>query len=263
VRVEAISATTGKEREVVTNDRGIYLIPAIPVGRYTFVFSKNAFRTFQYQDVELRVGQTLTLDARLGLASVSSSVEVQARPVLLEQSSAELGAVVDSKDITNLPTHGRNWANLLVLVPGAVDDGGGDQRSIRFGGRGRDDNNYMFDGVDATGIQEQASKSTTRLQVSSDAVEEYRVNSMLYTAEYGAGAGGQVDIVTKSGTNEFHGSAFEYLRNSALDSRSFLDLDFDPAASGPTKIPPFRLNQFGATLGGPIVKEQDFLLRLL
>ena len=258
VKVEAFSATTGKEREVLTNERGIYLIPAIPVGRYSFVFSKNAFRTLKYEDIELRVGQTLTLDARLDVASISSSVEVQAKPALLEQSTAELGTVVDSADIANLPTNGRNWANLLVLVPGALDDGGGDQRSIRFGGRGRDDNNYMFDGVDATGIQEQASKSTTRLQVSSDAVEEYRVNSMLYTAEYGAGAGGQVDIVTKSGTNEFHGSLFEYLRNSALDSRSFLDLDLDPAAPGVTKVPPFRMNQFGATFGGPIVKDKTF-----
>ena len=258
VKVEALSATTGKEREVLTNERGIYLIPALPVGHYTFVFSKDAFRTVRYQDLELRVGQTLALDARLELASIVSAIEVQAKPVLLEQSSAELGAVVDSNDIANLPTNGRNWANLLVLVPGAIDDGGGDQRSIRFGGRGRDDNNYMFDGVDATGIQEQASKSTTRLQVSSDAVEEYRVNSMLYTAEYGAGAGGQVDIVTKSGTNEYHGSLFEYFRNSALDSRSFLDLDFDPASPGPTKVPPFRMNQFGATFGGAIVKNKTF-----
>jgi carboxypeptidase family protein/TonB-dependent receptor-like protein len=258
VKVEALSATTGKEREVLTNERGIYLIPAIPVGRYAIVFSKNEFRTARFENVEFRVGQTLTLDARLDVASVATSVDVKANAVLLERSSAELGSVVDTSEIANLPTNGRNWANLLVLVPGAIDDGGGDQRSIRFGGRGREDNNYMLDGVDATGIQEQAQKSTTRLQVSSDAVEEYRVNSMLYTAEYGAGAGGQVDIVTKAGTNEYHGSLFEYLRNSALDSRSFLDLDLDPAAPPVTKVPPFHMNQFGATFGGPIVKDKTF-----
>jgi len=116
----------------------------------------------------------------------------------------------------------------------------------------------MIGGVDATGIQEQAQKSTTRLQVSEDAIEEYRVNSALYTAEYGAGAGGQVDLVTKSGGNQFHGDVFGYLRNSALDSRSYLDLDNDPAVTGPTKVPPFRLNQFGESLGGPIVKDKTF-----
>jgi len=116
-----------------------------------------------------------------------------------------------------------------------------------------------MDGVDATGIQEQAQKSTTRLQISSDAIEEYRVNSALYTAEYGAGAGGQVDIVSKSGTNEIHGTAFEYLRNSVFDARSFLDLDLDPAATGPTHVPPFRMNQFGGTFGGPIVKNKTFV----
>ena len=116
----------------------------------------------------------------------------------------------------------------------------------------------MFDGVDATGIQEQAQKSTTRLQVSEDAIQEYRVNSALYTAEYGAGAGGQVDIVTKSGTNRFHGDLFEFIRNSALDSRSFLDLDTDPTVSGSTPVPPFRLNQFGGSFGGPLVKDKTF-----
>ena len=103
---------------------------------------------------------------RLALGSVSTQVDVKATAPLLERNSAELGGVVGSADIANLPTNGRNWANLLVLAPGAIDDGGGNQRTIRFGGRGRDDNNFKFDGVDATGIQEQAQKSTTRLLAS-------------------------------------------------------------------------------------------------
>ncbi len=116
----------------------------------------------------------------------------------------------------------------------------------------------MMDGVDATGIQEQAQKSTARLQVSEDSIEEYRVSTALYDAQYGAGNGGQVNLVTKSGTNEFHGTGFEYLRNSVFDSRSFLDLDLDPAAPAKTKVPPFRLNQFGGTFGGPIKKDKTF-----
>src|SRR5215471_794715 len=258
-RVEAVLTGKGEQREAFTNNNGIYLLPGMAIGRYTIAVSHTGFQTVRYEGVELRVGQILTLDAHMQLGEIAAAVDVKATGPLLERSSAELAGVVTSEQIQDLPTNGRNWANLLLLAPGAIDDGGGDQRSIRFGGRARDDNNYKFDGVDATGIQEQAQKSTTRLQISSEAVSEYRVNSMLYTAEYGGGAGGQVDVVSKTGTNNFHGSLFEYLRNSALDARSFLDLDLDPAQSGPTGVPPFRLNQFGGSVGGPLVKNKTFL----
>jgi hypothetical protein len=258
VRVSAVSLETGNGREVVTNQQGIYVIPALPVGGYTIVFSRDGFETVRNEGVVVRVGQMLTLDARMKVATQATTVDVKSTAPLLDRNSAEMAGVVGGAAIEGLPVNGRNWANLLVLAPGALDDGGGNQRTIRFAGRARDDNNYMFDGVDATGIQEQAQKSTTRLQVSEDAVEEYRVNSALYDAEYGAGAGGQVDIVTKSGTNQFHGDLFEFLRNSALDSRSFLDIDPDPTVTGPTKVPPFRLNQFGGSIGGPIVKDRTF-----
>src|SRR5207249_1428942 len=124
-----------------------------------------------------------------------------------------------------------------------------------FAGRGRDDNNYTMDGVDATGIHEQAQKSTTRLQISEEAVAEYRVSSILYTAEHGAGAGGQADLVSKTGTNVFHGSLFEFFRNSALDARQFTD--FDTVTGLPIR-PPFHLNQYGLSLGGPIKRDKTF-----
>jgi hypothetical protein len=258
VKVDAVSSETGQDYGVRTNQEGIYVMPALPVGHYSVDFSRNGLATVRDQGVELRVGQRLTLDARMRVGTQATSVEVQSTAPLLDRNTADVGGVVGSAAIENLPVNGRNWANLLVLVPGAFDDGGGNQRTIRFAGRARDDNNYMLDGVDATGIQEQAQKSTTRLQVSEDAVEEYDVESGLYDAEYGAGAGGQVDIVTKSGTNQFHGDLFEYFRNSIFDSRSFLDIDTDPTVTGPTSVPPFRLNQFGGSFGGPIVKDKTF-----
>ncbi len=257
--VEVVSVTNGKQRSVLTNDAGIYLVPKLPAGKYVIAISSDKFKPLRFEDVELEVGQVATLDATLSLASTTAQIEVKAAAPLLERNNADVAGTVYGDQIENLPTNGRNWASLLLLAPLAMDDGGGDQRSIRFAGRARDDNNYRMDGVDATGIQEQAQKSTTRLQISSDAIEEYRVNSALYTAEYGAGAGGQVDIVSKSGTNEFHGSMFDYLRNSVFDSRSFLDLDLDPAATGPTKVPEFHMNQFGGTFGGPIVKNRTFV----
>ncbi len=258
-KIEADSVDNGKQREVATNANGIYLIPRLAAGKYVIVFASPNFQTMRFENVELEVGQVVTLDARMQVGGTSTQVDVDSARPLLERNNADVAGTIYGAQIENLPVNGRNWASLLVLAPLAIDDGGGDQRSIRFAGRARDDNNYKFDGVDATGIQEQAQKSTTRLQISSDAVEEYRVNSALYTAEYGAGAGGQVDVVSKSGTNDFHGLVFEYLRNSAFDSRSFLDLDLDPAATGPTKVPPFRMNQFGGTFGGPIVKDKTFV----
>ncbi len=257
--VDVVSVTNGKQRTVVTNDNGIYLVPKLAAGKYVITLTSDKFKPLRFEDVELEVGEVATLDARLSLATTSTEVEVKVAAPLLERNNADVAGTVYGEQIENLPTNGRNWASLLLLAPLAMDDGGGDQRSIRFAGRARDDNNYRMDGVDATGIQEQAQKSTTRLQISSDAIEEYRVNSALYTAEYGAGAGGQVDVVSKSGTNEIHGTAFDYLRNSIFDSRSFLDLDLDPAATGPTKVPPFRMNQFGGTFGGPIVKNKTFV----
>jgi len=257
--VDVVSVTNGKQRAVLTNENGIYLVPKLAAGKYIVTVSSDKFKPLRFEDVELEAGEVATLDARLNLASTSTEIEVKAAAPLLERNNADVAGTVYSEQIENLPTNGRNWASLLLLAPLAMDDGGGDQRTIRFAGRARDDNNYRMDGVDATGIQEQAQKSTTRLQISSDAIEEYRVNSALYTAEYGAGAGGQVDIVSKSGTNEFHGTVFDYLRNSVFDSRSFLDLDLDPAATGPTKVPAFRMNQFGGTFGGPIVKNKTFV----
>ncbi|MDQ2841189.1 MAG: carboxypeptidase-like regulatory domain-containing protein [Acidobacteriota bacterium] len=258
VKVEAISSGNGKQRELTTNSAGVYTIPNLPLGTYTVTFDKSGFAEVKVDSVVLKVGSEVRLNAQLQLATEKYTTQVEGVEPSLNQESAAVSGVIDSNQILNLPTNGRNWASLLILAPLAIDDGGGDQRSIRFSGHARDDNNYMMDGVDATGIQEQAQKSTARLQVSEDAIQEYRVNTALYDAQYGAGDGGQVDVVTKSGANEFHGGAFEYLRNSIFDSRSFLDLDLDPAAPAKTGVPPFRLNQYGGTIGGPIKKDKTF-----
>ena len=248
-RVQITELDTGLAYERVTNDHGFYRIPGLPHGRYTVIVSRDGFQTKQIDAVELQVGETHTLDAVLSLGAISERVKVVAEAEPYERSSAESAIVIQTDQIDNLPTNGRNWSTLTLLSPWAQDDGGGDQRTIRFAGRARDDNNFTFDGVDATGIQEQAQKSTTRLQVSEDAIAEYRVDSALYDAEYGSQAGGQVNVVTKSGTNEFHGTAFGYLRNSVFDAREFID---------PPQIPAFRLGQFGGTIGGPIKKDKAF-----
>ena len=202
----------------------------------------------------LRVGEGHALDVGLELGPVSQRVDVQAQVNPAEHTSAADASVISNQEITNLPVNGRDWSELTILAPFAQDDGGGDQRTIRFAGRARDDNNFSIDGVDAGGIQEQAQKSSVRLQISEDAVDEYRVNSALYDTEYGTQSGGQVNVVTKSGTNDFHGTVFGYLRNSVFDARDFNDFD---GVGNPVKLP-FRMGQYGLTVGGPIRKDKTF-----
>src|SRR5579863_7631839 len=257
--IQVTETNTGVSQERKSGSHGYYLFPGLPVGTYSVSVSKNGFAAKVINGVTLRVGEDHGMDIQLDVGGMSQKVEVNAQTEPAERTSPALASVVGSDQIANLPTNGRDWSNLTILAPFAQDDGGGDQRTIRFAGRARDDNNFNFDGVDAGGIQEQAQKSQVRLQISEDAVEEYRVNSALYDVEYGTQAGGQINVVTKSGTNDFHGTAFGYLRNSVFDARNFDD--FAPDASGTLTIPevlPFRMGQYGMTVGGPIKKDKTF-----
>ena len=252
--VNVTELATGVSQVRKTNSHGYYLFPGLAVGEYTVTVSNAGFKTRTIENVLLQVGETHTQDVRLTVGEVDEKVEVKAEASPVERTSAASATVISTNQIANLPVNGRDWSGLTFLAPFAQDDGGGDQRTIRFAGRARDDNNFSFDGVDAGGIQEQAQKSQVRLQISEDAVEEYRVNSALYDAEYGTQAGGQINVVTKSGTNDFHGTAFGYLRNSVFDARNFNDFD----ANGNPAILPFRMGQYGMTFGGPIKKDRTF-----
>jgi hypothetical protein len=253
-KVLITAVDTGISQEHTTNSNGYYRFPGVAIGEYTILVTNSGFKTKTIEHVQLQVGQTRTLDVALEIGEASEKITVQAEAGPAERSSAEVSAVIRTDQIANLPVNGRDWSSLMLLAPFAQDDGGGDQRTIRFAGRARDDNNFNFDGVDAGGIQEQSQKSQVRLQISADAVAEYRVNSALYDAEYGTQAGGQINVVTKSGSNDFHGTGFGYLRNSVFDARNFNDFD----ANGKPAIPPFRLGQYGMTVGGPIVKDHTF-----
>jgi len=252
--VRILATQTSLSQQRASNPNGEYRFPGIANGEYTVSVSNSGFKTKIIADVFLEVGQTRTLDVVLQIGDASEEVEVVAGLGPAERSSAEAAIVIHINQITNLPVNGRDWSGLTLLAPFAQDDGGGNQRTIRFAGRAIDDNNFNFDGVDAGGIQEQAQKSQVRLQISEDAVAEYRVNSALYDAEYGTQAGGQINVVTKSGTNDLHGTVFGYLRNSVFDARNFTDFDLN----GNPAIPPFRLGQYGLTVGGPIHKNKTF-----
>lgn len=247
-KVEVVSPDIGFKRVVITADTGVYSLPDLPVGMYDLTISREGFKTFEEKGIQLFVGQTRTVNAQLQVGAPTVRVEVRSQVQAVESSNAEIAGVLQSEQVDDIPLNGRNWSTLAMLAPGTVNLGGGGQRDLRFVGRGTDDNNYTFDGLDATGVQEQNQKVGVRLPISLDSIAEFRVASSVYTADKGGSAGAQVSVVSKSGTNVLHGSAFEFFRNDVLDARSPFDVN----------IPPFHLNQFGGSMGGPIKKDRTF-----
>jgi hypothetical protein len=248
-KVELTSEATGLHRVVVTNERGLYEFTPLPVGSYTISIDRTGFKPVSISQVDLRYGETRTVDARLEVGAATDKVEVRAEAEVLNRTNAEVGGVIESEQIKEIPVNGRNWAQLSLLAPGAINYGDGAQRSVRFSGHSLDDNNFTFDGVDTTGVQEQTQKADTRLNIALDAIAEFRVSTANYTAESGSAGGAQINVVSKTGTNQLHGSTFYALRNDALDARSPFD--------GST-LPPFTLHQFGASVGGAIIKDKAF-----
>src|SRR5215813_10672908 len=250
-KIEVVSPATGNHRETITGATGIYHLPALPIGNYKITVSKAGFKSVEFPNVELSVGQPRTIDVRLEVGTISGTVQVSSTIETLNRSSAEVGGLIESEQIKQIPVSGRNWASLMLLAPGAINYGDGAQRAIRFSGHSLDDSNFTFDGVDTSGVQEQTQKADTRLNIALDSISEFRVSTGVYTAESGAAGGAQINVVSKTGSNQYHGSTFYAVRNDALDARSTFD---DPT----TGLPPFTLHQFGGSFGGAIKKEKAF-----
>ncbi len=200
----------------------------------------------------LQVGETRTLDAVLKVGSVATEVDVTDAGINVDQTSAEIGGIIQGSQTLDLADR---WLPQLVTidgvspVPGAIDvGGGGTEDQVRFAGLSQEDNNFHFDGVDATGINHQFEKLDLRLQLPLEAIAEFHAASAIGGADQGGSAGGQIEIVSKSGTNLFHGGAWEYLRNSAFDARPWNSAALQHLA----------LNNFGANLGGPVLKNKFF-----
>jgi hypothetical protein len=247
-KVELVSQETGLRRETLTGANGNFVFPQVPIGVYTLTVAQPGFRTVAIKDIRLGVGDNRTLNVEVEVSSIATEVTVQDVLAPMESTSAVVGTVIGSQHMREIPLNGRHWASLMALAPGAINTGDGSQQTIRFVGRARDDNNWTFDGLDATGVKDPRQESALRLIISTDSIAEFRVNSTLYSAESGSGAGGQVNLVSRSGANHFRGSVFHFFRNDHLDARN----PFDAAKQ------PFRLNQFGGNAGGPIVKNRTF-----
>src|SRR5215468_8021935 len=248
---------TGEVRTANVNSDGRFAVANLRPSTYTLTVTAQNFAKIEFTSLELVVGQALNLDVEMKPAGATESITiVGGEEAALDTSSARMGANVNQDEVKGLPLNGRQLSQLYLQAPGALNSGSGTFGDIRFSGRAVQQNAVRYDGVEGSAIIDASPgnlngeiASPFRLQASLENVQEFRVESNSYPAEYGTGTGGQVTVVTKSGSNRFHGSAFEFLRNDKLDSRNFFDRDIKS---------PLRLNQFGASLGGPIVKEKFF-----
>jgi hypothetical protein len=265
--VKVKNERTGEERSVVTNQDGHFLIGSLKPSTYTIRAEKDGFAAIEYTNMTVAVGQELNLDFEIKPAGVQEAVTVIGTAPVLDVSSAHIGVNVSERDVKDLPVNGRQMSQLMLQAPGSQNAGTGTWQDIRFSGRAVEQNAIRYDGIEGSAIIDAAPGNLNgevatpfKLQASLENVQEFRVESSAYPAEFGTGSGGQVSVVTKSGANLFHGSAFEYMRRDGLDSRNYFDYVRNSNGSVQSQLPKSLLkqDQFGGSVGGPIVKDRAF-----
>jgi hypothetical protein len=255
--------STGEVRALRTNDRGFYSFPNVASGRYDASVSHTGFGDLAKKNLLVNVGEQLLVDFELNVGTVVSSVEVPAESLEVSLASSMLSSVVTGEAVRDLPLNGRDWTLLAALEPGVhtIDA----QTAIGAGSNGREDrgwgtemaiggsrpqqNNYRLDGISINDFTGSGPGNVLGSVLGTDAIQEFSVVTGIASADYGKTSGGVINAVTRSGTNDFHGSAYEFLRNSAFDARNFFD---------GVQVPPFKRNQFGAAIGGPIRHNRTF-----
>src|SRR5262245_3859385 len=261
-RVALIHAETGVRRNTVSNEAGLYQFPLLPPGDYSIAVEKEGFKQLTREGIRLEVNQTARIDLTMQLGDVTETVSVTASAPLLESSTSSIGAVIETKAVSDLPLNGRNFVQLAILSPRVTGVGYAATGTIGSGTRPDDmrpgtelfsngnreqSNNFLLDGADNNFRR----NGLITLRPSVEAVREFKIQTNLFAAEQGRNPGATVNVVTKSGSNQWHGSAYELFRNDKLDAREF----FTPSN---VKKPPYRQNQFGASLGGRIIRDKLF-----
>ena len=259
--VTATGIGTGLERKTTTNQQGDYTLPFLPPGEYRVRVQKEGFRQVS-RDVRLEVNQVARVDFALEVGEVTETVQVTGAAPLIESDTSAIGQVIEGKAIEDLPLNGRNFVQLAILGPGVVGVGFGAAGTIMSGTRPDDlrpgselfsngnregANNFLMDGVD----NNERLTLAIVLRPSVEAVREFKIQTNMFSADQGRNAGATINVITKSGSNDWHGSAYEFLRNDVLDARNY----FAPSTS---PKPAFRQNQFGGSFGGKIVPNKLF-----
>lgn len=254
-KLKVTNTATGIQFDTTSDSSGLFVFPVLPVGTYTLEVERAGFAKMEMKGLTLTVGARLNLPLTMGVAGQAASITVSSEPPVVETTRSQVSATVDAKAIDNLPTNGRNFINFALLTPGVtLDVRGGD---ISFAGQRGTLNSLIVDGSDNNNTFFGQSLGRTGsgrapYQFSEDAVQEFQVNSNAYSAELGHAGGAVINVVTKSGSNSFHGVGFEYFRDKALNANDPIN-----KIRGLRKSP-YHFNQFGGDLGGPIVRDKLF-----
>ncbi len=255
------NVATGVVRNVIADQAGFYTAPNLLPGNYEVTSSAPGFATSVLTGVTLTVGAQQVLNITMTVGQVAQKIEVKSEESDVQLSSSTIQGVVNQAAIVDLPLNGRDWTQLATLQPGVISvqsvqaaPNGYDRAGRGYGAEFAFSvrpvfNNYRIDGVSVNDYANNGPGSVEGATLGVDAIQEFSVLMSNYSAEYGRNSGGVVNAITRSGTNQFHGDLFEFLRNSALDGRNY----FDPAT-----IPEFQRNQFGGSLGGPIRENSTF-----
>ncbi|HYO63627.1 MAG TPA: TonB-dependent receptor [Pyrinomonadaceae bacterium] len=256
VQVTLRSLETGLARDTVSDAEGRYTFPALPVGAYEVRAAKEGFKSFRHERIELTVNETATLDIGMEVAPVGEEITVTGEAALVNTQTPELSYLVGERAIRELPLNGRNYTDLAYLQPGVIayphrDTGSVVAHGVGASINGQDprSNVYLLDGTPQNDFTNGPAGSAAGTSLGIESIREFRVETNAYSAEFGRNSGGQINVVSKSGTNEFHGSLFEYHRNDNFDARNFFD---------PEEKPEFKRNQFGGSVGGPIKTDKLF-----
>jgi outer membrane receptor protein involved in Fe transport len=258
---------TGEERTATSNADGRYTVTNLKPSVYTLRAKFGQLAPLEYTGLELVAAQNFELDLQLQAGGVSETITVTAQTNVIDLSSARQGVNVNEAEVQALPVNGRQMSQLMLQAPGAQNSGTGTWQEIRFSGRAVEQNVIRYDGIEGSAIIDAAPgnlngevPSPFKLQASLENVQEFRVESSNFPAEFGTGTGGQVNVITKSGSNRYRGSVFEYVRNDALDSRNYFDSTRRDNGDVIDQLPKSALSQhqFGGSLGGAIVKDKAF-----
>lgn len=254
-KVTATNLATNESRNSTTNETGYFEIPLLPPGQYNVSFEASGFKREQQNAITLLTGERVRLNSTLQVGAVSEVVEVTAGTPLVKTDSTELGVVIDNKKIVDMPLNGRNFIQLIGLQPGVISGGGlGGRPGIQYGGLSVWSSTYSLDGTDASFIETStpgdASGTSLINTISVENIQEFKVSTSSFSAETGRASAAAVNIISKSGTNQFHGTLFHFLRNEKLDARNFF-LTNQPR-------PPLRHNQSGGNVGGPVKRDRIF-----